>query len=85
MTTPDQVFDLIVLVAERAGKSPSQLARECNVSPQRFFNWRHRGIPIAQVRPLAKALAWGLLPHELRPDLPDIFPAPVQAVSAQAA
>jgi hypothetical protein len=25
------------------------------------------------------------LPHELRPDLPDIFPVPVQGVSAQAA
>ncbi|MDT9630974.1 YdaS family helix-turn-helix protein [Pseudomonas sp. OVF7] len=80
MNTPDQVFDLIVRVAGEAGKRPSQLARECQVSPQRFFNWRHRGVPVAHVRPLAKALSWGLLPHELRPDLPEVFPAPESVV-----
>ncbi|MCQ3017992.1 MULTISPECIES: YdaS family helix-turn-helix protein [Pseudomonas syringae group] len=76
MSTPDQIFDLILRVAEEAGKSPSQLARECEISPQRLFNWRHRGVPVAQVRPLAKALSGAILPHELRPDLPEIFPAP---------
>jgi hypothetical protein len=85
MSTPDQVFDLIVRVAEGAGKSPSQLARECGVSPQRFFNWRRRGVPVAQVRPLAKALLGALLPHELRPDLPEIFPAPENIAVVKAA
>ncbi|WP_224791276.1 helix-turn-helix domain-containing protein [Pseudomonas fluorescens] len=45
------------------------------MSPQRFFNWRRRGIPVAQVRHLSKALSGALLPHQLRPDLPEIFPA----------
>lgn len=84
MSTPDQVFDLIVRVAEGAGKSPSQLARECGVSPQRFFNWRRRGVPVAQVRSLSNALSGALLPHELRPDLPEVFPAPVCSGSVKA-
>ncbi|ORT73350.1 hypothetical protein BTA49_04040 [Pseudomonas mosselii] len=60
--------------AKEAGKSPSQLALECGISPQRLFNWRRRGVPVAQVRTLSKALSGVLLPHQLRPDLPDIFP-----------
>ncbi|EKT4540172.1 YdaS family helix-turn-helix protein [Pseudomonas sp. C5pp] len=76
MNTPDQVFELILRAAKEAGKTPSQLARECQVSPQRLFNWRRRGVPVAQVRLLSKALSEVLLPHQLRPDLPDVFPAP---------
>ncbi|TEA59274.1 hypothetical protein EIY71_23580 [Pseudomonas sp. CH235] len=75
MSTPAQIFDLVLQVAEASGKSPSQLSRECKISPQRFFNWRRRGIPVAQVRHLSKALSGALLPHQLRPDLPEIFPA----------
>lgn len=82
MRTPDQIFDLILRAAGEAGKSPSQLARECDISPQRFFNWRRRGVPVAQVRPLAKALSEALMPHQIRPDLPEIFPAPETAVNA---
>jgi len=85
MSTPNQIFDLILLAAEAAGKNPSQLARECEISPQRLFNWRRRGVPVAQVRPLAKALSGALLPHELRPDLPEIFPAPENIVAVKAA
>lgn len=76
MNTPDQVFEMILREAQKAGKSPSQIAHECEISPQRLFNWRRRGVPVAQVRTLSKVLAGSLLPHQLRPDLPEIFPAP---------
>lgn len=76
MSTSEAVFDLIVEIAGKAGKKPSQLARECEVSPQRLFNWRRRGVPAAKVRPLVAALNGGLLPHQIRPDLPEIFPEP---------
>lgn len=76
MNTPDHVFELILVAAKEAGKNPSQLAHECQISPQRLFNWRRRGVPVAQVRLLSKALSGALLPHQLRPDLPEVFPVP---------
>ncbi|WP_236247401.1 YdaS family helix-turn-helix protein [Pseudomonas tohonis] len=76
MTEPEIIFERIVGVAAKAGKTPSQLAIECGVSPQRLFNWRRRGVPPLQVKALSAALGLVMLPHELRPDLPDLFPAP---------
>jgi DNA-binding transcriptional regulator YdaS (Cro superfamily) len=84
MSTHQEIFNRIVESARAAGKSPSQLAEACGVSPQRLFNWRRRGVPPLQVPALSRALNSALLPHELRPDLPMLFPAP-KAAEVQAA
>lgn len=76
MSNPEVIFERIVEEAAKAGKTPSQLAQECGVSPQRLFNWRRRGVPPLQVKQLSSALGMALLPHEIRPDLPALFPAP---------
>lgn len=78
-----EIFDNVVAAAAKAGKSPSQIASECSVSPQRLFNWRRRGVPALQVNALSKALGGALMPHEIRPDLPGLFPVPdVQSAAA---
>lgn len=69
-------FDRLVEVAAKVGKNPTELAAAIGVSPQCLFNWKRRGVPPGHVRGLVKALGGALLAHEIRPDLPEIFPHP---------
>lgn len=76
----------------------SELARRLDVDPQVIVNWRKRGIPVHKVpeveratierdeddRPLEGALP-KILRHELRPDMPEIFPPPPARDSRAAA
>lgn len=59
-----------------AGGSPTAFARAIGVTPQRLFNWMRRGVPVEQVPLIVKACGGALSAHELRPDLPEVFPAP---------
>lgn len=78
--------------------SLTELARRLGVDPQVIVNWRKRGIPVAKVPEVQRAtvdrdandkLLAGALPkvskHELRPDLPDIFPKNERISSERAA
>jgi DNA-binding transcriptional regulator YdaS (Cro superfamily) len=69
--------------------SLTELARRLHVDPQVVVNWRKRGIPVPQVlRVEAATVERGeddqpvegaqpkVLRHELRPDMPDLFPPP---------
>lgn len=86
MATHEEIFDRIVDLAGQMGKKPSQLATECGLSAQRLFNWRRRGVAVDKVRAVSTALGARMLPHEIRPDLPDIFPVPVDSqLAAEAA
>lgn len=77
MTNHEEVFDAIVATAKKQGMKPSAFARKVGVGAQRFFNWRRRGVPPLQVPSVSKALGGAMLPSQIRPDLPDLFPAPV--------
>lgn len=85
MPTHEEVFDEIVKVAADLGLKPAGVARKCDVSPQRFFNWRRRGVPPVKVREVSSALDGVLLPHQIRPDLPGLFPVPAAEIIPAAA
>lgn len=76
MNSATVAFDRLVEVAAKARKTPTELAAEIGVSPQRLFNWKRRGVPPVHVRALVKALGGSILAHEIRPDLPELFPRP---------
>lgn len=56
--------------------SVTELAVLAGVSPQNIFNWRRRGVPPAKVPAIVRACGGAVAAHELRPDLPDLFPVP---------
>lgn len=62
---------------EACGGNQSELARRCNVKQPHVWKWIKAGrVPTERVHAVAKASEGKVLPHELRPDLPDLFPAP---------
>ncbi|MCE4070134.1 MULTISPECIES: transcriptional regulator [Pseudomonas] len=78
MTEEQKPLDPISKAIKAAG-SPTELARLVGVSPQNIFNWKRRGIPPEKVPAVVRASGGAVLAHELRPDLPDLFPAPNKA------
>lgn len=74
----------LLRVLEVCGNNQSELARRCNVKQPHVWKWLKAGrVPTERVHSVARASGGKVLPHELRPDLPDLFPAP--AFSAVAA
>lgn len=69
--------------AIKAAGTTVALARKVGVSPQLINHWKTRGVPAERVPSVCRAVDFQVQPHELRPDLPDLFPAPAE--SAQAA
>ena len=57
--------------------SPTALAKKVGVSVQNIFNWKKRGIPAERVPAVVKAVDGAVSAYELRPDLPELFPAPI--------
>ncbi|MFJ3410504.1 MULTISPECIES: transcriptional regulator [Pseudomonas] len=67
-------------VIKICGNNQSELARRCNVKQPHVWKWVRAGrVPTERVHSVAKASEGKVLPHELRPDLPDLFPAPAPA------
>lgn len=56
--------------------TPTELAKRLNVKPQNIFNWRKRGVPAERVPDVVDAVDGKVFAHELRPDLPRLFPVP---------
>lgn len=75
MSTP---LDALNRAIRQAG-SPSELAKRVGVTPQNIFNWRKRGVPVERVPAVVRAIDGAVQAHELRPDLPDLFPPPAAA------
>ena len=62
----------------------SELARQCGVKQPHVWKWLKAGrVPTERVMAVSRASGGVVPPHELRPDLPELFPVP--GVSAQAA
>jgi DNA-binding transcriptional regulator YdaS (Cro superfamily) len=74
----------LLRVLEACGGNQSELARRCNVKQPHVWKWLKAGrVPTERVHSVARASGGTVLPHELRPDLPDLFPAPMfQPVAA---
>ncbi|WP_447789176.1 YdaS family helix-turn-helix protein [Pseudomonas farris] len=74
----------LLRVLEVCGNNQSELARRCNVKQPHVWKWLKAGrVPTERVHSVARASGGKVLPHELRPDLPDLFPAPAfHAVAA---
>lgn len=82
------------LAIDAAG-SLTELARRLGVDPQVVVNWRKRGIPVSKVPEVELATIErdeqdqpraGTAPkvrrHQLRPDLPGLFPPPEARLAA---
>ena len=54
----------------------SALARVLGVSPMAVSKWKLYGVPVERVPFVVKATQGQVKAHELRPDLPEIFPPP---------
>lgn len=68
----------LMRVLEVCGNNQSELARRCDVKQPHVWKWLKTGrVPTERVHSVARASEGQVLPHELRPDLPDLFPAPV--------
>ena len=62
----------------------SELARRSGVKQPHVWKWLKAGrVPTERVMAVSRASGGLVPPHELRPDLPELFPVP--AVTAQAA
>lgn len=59
----------------------SELARRCGVKQPHVWKWIKAGrIPAERVPSVVRAVAGAVAAHELRPDLPELFPAPAPGV-----
>ncbi|WP_330115610.1 Cro/CI family transcriptional regulator [Pseudomonas sp. JS3066] len=68
--------------AIKAAGGGRALAAELGVSPMAVSQWKRRGIPVERVHAVVRACKGRVAAHELRPDLPDIFPAPEHPAAA---
>lgn len=56
-----------------------KLAAMLGVSPMAVSQWKKRGVPVERVPAVVRACGGVVQGHELRPDLPDLFPIPAAA------
>ncbi|EIU2544028.1 YdaS family helix-turn-helix protein [Pseudomonas aeruginosa] len=52
------------------------LAQAMGLSPMAVSQWKKRGVPAERVPAVVRACKGAVAAHELRPDLPDLFPFP---------
>ncbi len=65
----------LLRVLEACDGNQSELARRCNVKQPHVWKWLKAGrVPTERVHSVARASGGKVMPHELRPDLPDLFP-----------
>lgn len=86
MTTAKTNSDLCREALEKALElcdgSQSELARRVGgkVKQPHVWKWIRAGrVPVERVPAVSRATGGQVLPHQLRPDLPDVFPVPSPA------
>lgn len=62
--------------AIKAAGGGRALAELLELSPMAVSQWKRRGVPPKWVPSLVRACGGVVAAHELRPDLPDLFPTP---------
>ncbi|MCO7516440.1 helix-turn-helix domain-containing protein [Pseudomonas guariconensis] len=71
---------------EACGNNQSELARRCGVKQPHVWKWVKAGrVPTERVLAVSRATGGAVKPHELRQDLPDIFPPPETQPVSEAA
>lgn len=73
-----------VEVAVKVAGGQSKLARLVGVSQNAVFKWLRAGRPPAERVPaIVRATGGVVQAHELRPDLPELFPPPASTLPAE--
>ncbi|MDH0097482.1 helix-turn-helix domain-containing protein [Pseudomonas sp. GD04158] len=81
-TDADLCREALNKVMGLCGNSQSELARRVGgtVKQPHVWKWLKSGrVPPERVPAVCRAVDYKVLPHELRPDLPELFPVPAQA------
>lgn len=71
--------------AIKAAGGGRKLAALLKVSPMAVSQWKKRGVPAERVPAVVRACGGAVQGYELRPDLPELFPAPDENAVAKAA
>src|SRR5690606_21756723 len=86
MTAPDKGkgSEALERVLKLCGDNQSELARRVGVKQPHVWKWLRSGrVPAERVPAVVRAVAGAVQAHELRPDLPELFPVPLpEEVSA---
>ncbi|WP_368373240.1 transcriptional regulator [Pseudomonas brassicacearum] len=78
-------LDALNRALQVCGNNQSELARRCGVKQPHVWKWLKAGrVPTERVLAVSRASGGTVLPHELRPDLSDIFPAPLVGIASAA-
>ncbi|TBW37530.1 helix-turn-helix domain-containing protein [Azotobacter chroococcum] len=68
---------------KHCGNNQSELARRCGVRQPHVWKWIKAGrVPAERVPAVVRATDGIVQAHELRPDLPELFPVPTDSVAA---
>ncbi|AYF88639.1 transcriptional regulator [Pseudomonas sp. DY-1] len=79
METTGPSTPALVRILEICNNNQSELARRCGgtVKQAHVWKWIRSGrVPVERVPAVSRAVGGAVLPHEIRPDLPEIFPIP---------
>lgn len=68
--------------AIKAAGGGRALAQTLGISPMAISQWKRRGVPVERVPSVVRACNGLVKAHELRPDLPDLFPVPNESQAA---
>lgn len=73
----DQCLEALTRAVRACGENQSELARRCGVKQPHVWKWLKAGrVPTERVHSVVRATGGIVQAHELRPDLPEIFPVP---------
>lgn len=81
----DLCRDALARALAICGGSQTELARRVGgtVKQPHVWKWMRAGrVPVERVPAVSRATSGQVLPHELRPDLPDLFPVPKDTKAA---
>nr|WP_165674707.1 Cro/CI family transcriptional regulator [Pseudomonas otitidis] len=62
--------------AIKAAGGGRALALAIGISPMAISQWKRRGVPVERVPAVVRACQGMVKAHELRPDMPELFPVP---------
>ncbi|MFK7702894.1 transcriptional regulator [Pseudomonas caspiana] len=86
LSLASQCQEALGRAVKACGDNQSELARRCGVKQPHVWKWLKAGrVPTERVHSVVRATDGLVQAHELRPDLPEIFPVPENLDAAKAA